>query len=122
MSNHFLLTSRTVQLTDETTLTASVMCFHASFILRPNYPVCTLENKMLHFERTSDIKTSISASEKFFFFIRGINTFLYVHVPPIYKILEFINIHMFNYQIGRLRSICESRGEFLGRSGLCANY
>ncbi len=39
----FLLTSRTVRLTDETGLTASVMCCQASFF-GPDTPVCTLEN------------------------------------------------------------------------------
>ncbi len=45
-----------------------------------------------------------------------------VQERTIYEWLEFINIHMFNYQIRRLRSICESRGEFSGRSILRPNY
>ncbi len=38
------------------------------------------------------------------------------------ELFEFINIRMFNYQIGRLRSVCESGGEFSGKSILLAIY
>jgi len=40
-----------------------------------------------------------------------------VHERPIYELLEVIN-----KQIGHLRSVCESGGEFLGRSVLHGNY
>ncbi len=42
------------------------------------------------------------------------------HAPFFYQWLEFINIHMLNYQIGHLWSVCESGGEF--SSVLRANY
>ncbi len=41
---------------------------------------------------------------------------------PFYELLEFINIHMFSYQIGCLRSICEYGGEFSERAILLAIY
>ncbi len=43
-------------------------------------------------------------------------------VLTIYEWLEFINILMFNYQIGCLRSVGESGGEFSGRTVLRTNY